>query len=109
MKVNVNELKNYVGEEIVFSGFIDAIRDKKWVMFVILRDATGKVQMTIEKSDENNKELLEIMSNVTVESTICAEVKVVDNSAVKLGGIELIPSKIEITSKAAPLPFDFNN
>ena len=55
MKVNVNELKNYVGEEIVFSGFIDAIRDKKWVMFVILRDATGKVQMTIEKSDENNK------------------------------------------------------
>ena len=52
-KIRVNELENYIGEEIVFSGFIDAIRDKKWVIFVILRDSVGKVQMTIEKSDEN--------------------------------------------------------
>ena len=109
MKICVNELKNHVGEKIIFSGFVDAIRDKKWVMFVILRDATGKVQMTIEKSDENNKELLEIMSNVTVESTIRAEVEVLENTSVKLGGIELIPSKIDITSSAEPLPFDFNN
>ena len=109
MKINVNELKKYIGEKIVFSGFIDAIRDKKWVMFVILRDNTGKVQLTIEKSDENNKDLLEIMANTTVESTIRAEVEVMENDAVKLGGLELIPSKIEITSKAEPLPFDFNN
>ncbi len=109
MKINVNELKKHIGEKIVFSGFIDAIRDKKWVMFVILRDNTGKVQLTIEKSDENNKDLLEIMANTTVESTIRAEVEVMENDAVKLGGLELIPSKIEITSKAEPLPFDFNN
>ena len=55
MKINVNELNKYVDQEITFSGFIDAIRDKKWVMFVILRDATGKVQMTIEKSEESKK------------------------------------------------------
>ena len=56
-KINVNELKNYYGQEIEFSGFVDAIRDKKWVQFVILRDETGLVQMTIEKSDENNKDM----------------------------------------------------
>ena len=109
MKINVDELKNYAGQEIVFSGFVDAIRDKKWVMFVILRDSTGKVQMTIEKSDESNKELLDIMSNVTVESTVRVTAKLMENEAVKLGGIELIPSKIEVTSEALPLPFDFNN
>ena len=109
MKINVNELNEYIGKEITFSGFVDAIRDKKWVMFVILRDSTGKVQMTIEKSEEANKEFLDIMANVTVESTVKVTAKVMANEAVKLGGIELIPSKIEVTSEAEPLPFDFNN
>ena len=109
MKISVNELNKYVGEEITFSGFIDTIRDKKWVMFVILRDATGKVQMTIEKSEESNKEMLEILSNTKNESTIKVTGKLVENEAVKLGGIEIIPSSVEITSKAEDLPFDFNN
>ena len=108
-KIYVNELKNHANEEIVFSGFIDAIRDKKWVMFVILRDSTGKVQMTIEKSDENNQKLLEIMNNVTVESTVKVKCKAAVNEAVKLGGLELIPSEIEVTSLAENLPFDYNN
>jgi len=108
-KVYVNELNNYLNKEISFSGFVDVIRDKKWVMFVILRDSTGKVQMTIEKSDENNKELLDIMSNITVESVINIKCKVVPNENVKLGGIELIPSEINVISLADTIPFDFNN
>ena len=108
-KVYVNELKNYLGKEITFSGFVDTIRDKKWVMFVILRDSTGKVQMTIEKSEESNKELLDIMSNVSVESTIKVNGILKENEAVKLGGMELIPNTIEVTSIASTLPFDYNN
>ena len=109
MKINVNELSNHLNEEIIFSGFVDAVRDKKWVMFVILRDATGKVQLTIEKSEETNKPLLDIMSEVTVDSTVRVVGKVVSNEAVKLGGLEIIPSTIEVTSEALPLPFDYNN
>ena len=109
MKINVNELDNYKDQEITFSGYVDAIRDKKWVMFVILRDNTGKVQMTIEKSEEKNAPLLEIMNNITVESTIKVKGLLKANEAVKLGGIELIPETIEVTSIAEPLPFDFNN
>lgn len=108
-KVYVNELKNYLEKEVSFSGFVDTIRDKKWVMFVILRDSTGKVQMTIEKSEEKNKELLEIMSNITVESTIKVNGIIKSNEAVKLGGMELIPDSIEVTSLAETLPFDYNN
>ena len=108
-KVYVNELKNYLEKEVSFSGFVDTIRDKKWVMFVILRDSTGKVQMTIEKSEEKNKELLEIMSNITVESTIKVNGIIKNNEAVKLGGMELIPDSIEVTSLAETLPFDYNN
>ena len=108
-KVYVNELEKYLEQEISFSGYVDTIRDKKWVMFVILRDSTGKVQMTIEKSEEANKELLEIMSNVSVESTIKVTGILKANEAVKLGGMEIIPSNIEVTSKAENLPFDYNN
>lgn len=108
-KVYVNELKNYLEKEVSFSGFVDTIRDKKWVMFVILRDSTGKVQITIEKSEEKNKELLEIMSNITVESTIKVNGIIKSNEAVKLGGMELIPDSIEVTSLAETLPFDYNN
>ena len=108
-KVYVNELNNFKDKEIVFSGFVDTIRDKKWVMFVILRDSTGKVQMTLEKSEEQNTEMLEIMSSVTKDSVIKINAKVVENEAVKLGGLELIPTSIEVLSHADELPFDYNN
>ena len=109
-KINAIELKNYFGKEIEFSGFVDTIRDKKWVQFVILRDATGTVQMTIEKSDEKNKEMVELVSSLPVESTIKVKCKVMENPMVKLNGMELIPESIEVTSKRlAELPFNFND
>ena len=109
-KINANELKNYFGKEIEFSGFVDTIRDKKWVQFVILRDATGTVQMTIEKSDEKNKEMVELVSSLPVESTIKVKCKVMENPMVKLNGMELIPESIEVTSKRlGELPFNFND
>lgn len=108
-KLYVNELSNHLNEKITFEGFVDTIRDKKWVMFVILRDSKGKVQMTIEKSEEKNASLLELMSDVTVDSVIKVEGLLKENAAVKLGGMELIPDTIEVLSKADALPFDYNN
>lgn len=108
-KINANELKNYFDKEITFSAFVDTVRDKKWVQFVILRDHTGKVQMTIEKSDENNKDMVELVSSLTVDSTVKVTCTVKENEAVKLGGLELIPTNIEVTSVAETLPFDYNN
>ena len=107
--MRIKQLAKHLEKEVTISGFIDTIRDKKWVMFVIIRDGIDKVQMTIEKSDEANSKLLEIMSNVSVESTIKVTGKIVKNDAVKLGGMELIPSNIEVTSIAENIPFDFNN
>ena len=110
-KINVNELKNYFGEEIEFSGFVDTIRDKKWVQFVILRDETGLVQMTIEKSEEKNKEMVELISSLPLESTVKVKCKVLENEAVKLNGMELIPESITVTSRriGEELPFNFND
>jgi len=109
-KINACELKEYVGKEIEYSAFVDTIRDKKWVQFVILRDSTGKVQMTIEKSEEKNKEMVELISSLPLESTVKVKCKVLENDAVKLNGLELIPENITVTSTSLnELPFNFND
>ena len=51
-KIYVKDLKEHFNEEIEFQGFIENIRDLQYVQFVVLRDSTGKVQLTIEKSEE---------------------------------------------------------
>mgnify|MGYP003303157890 CR=1 FL=1 len=51
-KIYFKNLKEHYNEEVVVSGFVDNIRNLQWVQFVILKDNTGKVQITIEKSEE---------------------------------------------------------
>lgn len=108
--MTISEIKNHFDEEIEISGFVDEIRNLKWVQFVVLRDHTGKVQITIEKSEEANKELVEIIDDLTVESTIKVTGKVMDAPKVKMGGVEIIPTKIEVTSKnIGELPFNYKD
>lgn len=107
-KIYAKELKNYFGKEIEFSGFVDSIRNMQWVQFVILRDSTGKVQVTIEKSIDKNKEMVELIDSLPLESTV--KVKGILNEApkVKLNQMEIIPTSIEVTSKSdLELPFNF--
>ena len=109
-KININELKNYFDKEIEISGFVDNIRNLQWVQFIILRDSTGKVQVTIEKSEEANKEMVEIINTLPVESTVKITGKVVESPKVKLNGMEIIPTKIEVTSSSSlELPFNFKD
>ncbi len=109
-RMTIKDLENHIGETVEVQGFIANIRDLQYVQFVILRDGTGTIQMTIEKSEEKNKEFVELISNTTLESTIKATVYVAQNEKVKLRGMELIPEKIEITSKSLPeLPIDIKD
>lgn len=109
-RITIKELENHIGESVEVQAFIANIRDLQYVQFVILRDGTGTIQMTIEKSDEKMKEFVDLMSNTTIESTIKATVLVSKNEKVKLRGMELIPEKIEITSKSLPeIPIDMKD
>ncbi len=108
--MTIKELGEHYGEEVVVSGFVDEIRNLKWVQFVVLRDQTGKVQITIEKSEEKNSELVKIIDELTVESTLKVTGVINENEKVKMGGMELIPSKIEVTSRnEGELPFNYKD
>jgi aspartyl-tRNA synthetase len=107
-KIFVKELESYYNQEIEFQGFLEKVRDLPYVMFLILRDGTGKVQVTIEKNEENAS-LVQMVQGISLESTLKVVGVLKESPAVKLGGKEIIPSQIEVTSSsAAELPFDYN-
>lgn len=109
-RIYLKDLKNYYGKEVELSGFVENIRDLQWVQFVILKDNTDKVQITIEKSEEKNKEMVELISNLPLESTIKVKGILMESPKVKLNGMELIPSQIEVTSLCkGELPFNYKN
>ena len=69
-RVYIKDLEKHFNEEVEVQGFVENIRNLQWVAFVIIRDNTGKVQVTIEKSEESNKEMIDIISSLNNESTV---------------------------------------
>ena len=110
MKRNyLKDLEEHFEKEVTIEGFVDNVRDLQYVQFLIVRDSTGKVQVTVEKN-ERNKELNEIVSNLTCESTVKVRGKLLRNEKVKLSGMELIPNNIIITSKCLEeLPLNYKD
>ena len=107
--IDLENLKENDGKSVTIQGFVDKIRNLQYVQFVILRNGNVKVQVTIEKNDEN-KRLNEIVDELTLESTLKVTGKVLVNEKVKMGGLEIICEDIVVTSKSlAELPIDIKN
>lgn len=102
-------LYEYIEKEITIEGFVDSVRDLQFVQFLIVRDSTGKVQVTIEKN-ESNIEMNALVSSLTNDSTVKITGKLLMNEKVKLKGMELIPTEILVTSKCLEeLPLNYKD
>ena len=91
-------------KECRISGWIEKIRSQKTMIFIVLKDGTGRIQVTIEK--EKFKDILAKIEKLTKHSVISFEGKAIKQEIVTLGGIEFLPEKIEIISIADQLPID---
>ena len=101
--MNRNLIANVVvGENNKIQGFVENLRNKRAMAFLVIRDHTGRIQVTIEK--EKHPELAAIVDQLTVESVVTCVGPIVENSYVKLGGKEMLPEEMEILSIAEPLP-----
>ena len=106
--MKINELKEN-NSKVTINGFVDKIRNLQYVQFVIIRDTTGKVQVTIEKNEENKK-LAEIIDNLKEESTVKVTGTLLLNEKIKLNGMEIIPETIEVTSRCTEdLPLNYKD
>ena len=93
-------------EPVLIQGFVEHIRNTRNMAFLVLRDRSGSLQATIEKSA--HPEWNERLDALTAESVVSVTGTIVENPFVKLGGRELLPSSIELESLAAPLPLTKN-
>ncbi|MBQ1946967.1 MAG: aspartate--tRNA(Asn) ligase [Clostridia bacterium] len=91
-----------LGERNKLQGFVENIRNKRTMAFLVLRDYSGRIQLTIEK--EKYPEIAAQVDQLTVESVVTVEGEVVENSYVKLGGKEMLPDFMHIESIAEALP-----
>ncbi len=90
------------GEYVRVGGFVENLRNKRWMAFIVLRDFSGKLQLTVDKGAY--PEVAAEVDKLTVESVVTAYGKVVDNPAVKMGGRELIVEKLVVESVAEAMP-----
>ena len=92
-------------EDVIVAGWVESYRDLKKIKFIILRDSTGTLQITLPKQ-KVPEDVFKV--EPTQESYILAKGRMVKNKEAR-GGKELIPKKIVILSKAeTPLPIDIS-
>lgn len=84
------------------AGFVETIRNKKSMCFIVLRDVSGKIQITIEK--EKHPEMVEDLNKITTDSVIRVKGVVLESEYVKLNGMEMLPDELKIESIAEPSP-----
>ena len=83
-------------------GFVENFRNKRTMAFIVVKDITGKLQITIEK--EKHPEFSEMLDKLTIHSVVSFEGEVVESEYVKMGGKEMYPSAMKIESIAEALP-----
>ena len=99
-RVFIRDIK--LGEVNHIAGYVENIRNKKWMCFIVLRDVTGKIQVTIEK--EKHPEWEEMLNTITVDSVLSVEGLILASEYVKLNGMEMYPDSIKIEAIAEPSP-----
>jgi aspartyl-tRNA synthetase len=93
----IKDLKEYVGKEVSISGFVHTIRVQSKIIFIILRDITGLVQLVVMK-DNVNFDLAKDLSSESVIK-ISGTVKEEKNA---IGGVEIHPDTLLVLSKSNP-------
>ena len=100
-----------IGQEVVVGGFVDRIRNKGGVIFIVLRDRTGVVQLLF--NDETDKELFEKAASCRSEYVLMAKGEVREreskNDKLKTGHVEIFVNDLRILAKAQTTPFEITD
>ncbi len=95
------------GQTVLLQGWASRIRDTKGANFIVLRDRSGIVQVTVEAGNIAYELSTQIRAEFVLEIEGIVQLREESNrsSQYDTGEIEIIPSKLEILSKSKPVPF----
>ena len=99
----IEEAKERLGETVTIAGWVTRTRELSRFRFIVLRDRTGEIQVTVKLDDAGTE-----MSGLQLGREDVASVKGrAVASEIVHAGVEFIPDSIEVLSRAQqPLPFD---
>jgi aspartyl-tRNA synthetase len=92
------------GLNIVIYGWVHSVRDIGRVKFVVLRDKTGRIQVTARKNSIDEEKFKHI-SNLSRESIVWVK-GIVRRSGIAKAGVEIILEDYGVISEAKPLPIE---
>lgn len=101
------------GRTITVNGWVDRVRDKGGVLFLLVRDRSGILQCTFDKSV--NADLFEIAFTCRTEFVVAVKGELVArdpaavNTKMPTGEVELIASDLRILSRAETTPFEIDD
>ena len=108
-RIQIKDIKERAGETVKISGWVDVRRDHGKLIFIDLRDASGKVQLVVLPSE---KEAHQIADTVRPEWVIEVEGEAqkrpdnMVNADSDLGGFEILVKKISVLNEAKTPPFE---
>lgn len=95
------------GMQVVVGGFVQYMRNKNKVIFIVLRDRSGEVQLVF--NDESDRAIFEKAATVKSEYVLLVKGTAVErqdiNPNMKTGRIEIIAEELRILAKAETTPF----
>ena len=96
------------GETVTVGGYVDTVRDKGGIIFIVLRDRTGVVQLTFNETTD--KEVFEKASSCHSEYVVMAKGEVRHresvNDKIPTGHVEIFVDDLRILAKAQTPPFE---
>ncbi|HRX33416.1 MAG TPA: OB-fold nucleic acid binding domain-containing protein, partial [Methanoregulaceae archaeon] len=104
MRIPVSEVTPETGRAEI-CGWVHEVRDLGGLVFFLVRDRSGIIQVTIPKK-KVSQSVLDNIRDVSRESVvrISGQVKAIDKAP---GGREMVPETFELISRSAsPLPLD---
>jgi aspartyl-tRNA synthetase len=96
----------HVGRRITVAGWVDTRRDHGGLVFVDLRDHTGKVQLVLKASDTAHQLRNEFV--VQAEGEVVARAPEAVNPNLPTGAVEIQVETLTILSRSTPLPFQLD-
>ena len=97
----IEEAKGRIGQRVTIAGWVTRTRILSSISFIILRDMTGDIQVTVKDDG-----LREVVAGLGREDVISVTGEAA-SSEIAHAGFEFFPEGIEVLNKAEqPLPFD---
>ena len=103
---------DHIGKRLTVAGWVDTRRDHGGLVFIDLRDHTGKLQLVInpERAAEAQQDAREIRNEFVVqaEGEVVARAPEAVNPNLPTGDVEIQVDTMRILSRSTPLPFQLD-